>query len=130
MDIYAALMTCLKAHAGLTALVVNRIHFDEAPQGTVMPYVVILDVSNVLEEDHQGPIDVEQPNKQFSAYAATRAEAKSVARQVRLALAAWSTPGLQHARRLSERIVPVFDEDGMIHARFAALEYEITHEKE
>ena len=130
MDIYAALMTCLKAHAGLTALVVNRIHFDEAPQGSVMPYVVILDVSNVLEEDHQGPIDVEQPVKQFSAYAATRAEAKSVARQVRAALAAWSTPGLQHARRLSERIVPVFDEDGMIHARFAALEYEITHEKE
>jgi hypothetical protein len=130
MDIYAALMTCLKAHAGLTALVVNRIHFDEAPQGSVMPYVVILDVSNVLEEDHQGPIDVEQPNKQFNAYAATRAEAKSVARQLRAALAAWSTPGLQHARRLSERIVPVIDEEGIIHARFAALEYEITHEKE
>jgi hypothetical protein len=130
MDVDAALMTCLKAHAGLAALVGTRIHFDEAPQGAVMPYVVILDVSNTVDEDHQGEIDVEQPTKQFSAYAATRAEAKTVARQLRLALAAWSTLGLQHARRLSERIVAVVDEDGMIHARFAALEYEITHEKE
>jgi hypothetical protein len=130
VDIDAALMTCLKAYAGLTALVTNRIHFDEAPQGTVMPYVVIFDVSKAIDEDHQGEIDVEQPTKQFSAYAATRAEAKSVARQLRAALAVWSTPGLQHARRLSERIVPVVDEDGIIHARFAALEYEITHEKE
>ena len=130
MDIDVALMTCLKAHTGLTALVGTRIHFDEAPQGTVTPYVVILDVSNVLDEDHQGAIDVEQPVKQFSAYAATRADARSVARQLRAALAAWSAPGLQHARRLSERIVPIIDEDGTIHARFAVLEYEITHERE
>ena len=130
MDIDAAIMTCLKGHAGLTALVTNRIHFDEAPQGTSFPYVVILDVSNVIPVDLKGELDIEQPNKHFNVYASTRAEALVVARQLRAALAAWVTPGLQRARRLSERIVNINDDEGMVHACFAALEYEITHEKE
>ena len=130
MDIDAALMTCLKAHAGLAALVADRIHFDDVPQGTPLPYVIVLDVSNPIDEDLQGPIDVEEPVKQLSAYATTRAGAKAVALQLRTAMRAWAMSGLQHARFLSSRISRETDADGLIRVTIADLEYRITHAKE
>ena len=130
MDIDTALMTCLKAHAGLAALVGDRIHFDDVPQGTALPYVIVLDVSNPIDEDLQGPIDVEEPVKQLSAYASTRAGAKAVAAQLRAAMRAWVAPGLQHARFLSSRTSTETDADGMVRVILADLEYRITHAKE
>ena len=130
MDIDAALMACLKSHAGLAALVADRIHFDDVPQGTPLPYVIVLDVSNPIDEDQQGPIDVEQPVKQLSAYAPTRSVAKAIALQLRAAVRAWTAPGLQHARLLSSRVTTVTEADGLIRAVIADLEVGITHAKE
>ena len=134
MRIDQALMAYLKGQAGLTALVGTRIHFIRVPQGTAMPYVVLIDVSNVIPADLKGVLDIEQPNKQFSAYASTKEGATAVADQLRSALDDFSgtLSGLkvQHIRRLTDTMTDYLGEDGTTPAHIAVLEYEITHEKE
>jgi hypothetical protein len=134
MHIDQALMAYLKGHAGLTALVGTRIHFIRVPQGTALPYVVLIDVSNAIPGDLDGVLDIEQPNKQFSAYASTKEGAIAVADQLRNALddfhGTLSGVAVQHIRRLTDTMTDYLGEDGTIPVHIADLEYGITHEKE
>ena len=139
MDIDEALMAYLKAHSGLTALVGNidgtkRIFFAEAPQNTPLPYVVIIDVSNVIEGDLNGQLDVEMPNKQLTAYATTRAGAKAVAKQIRAACDDYhgtiSGVVVQHMRLMTDLTTEERSADGTVRVHMTDLEYEITYVKE
>lgn len=134
MTIDEALMAYLKAYSGLVALVDTRIHFDERPQGSALPAAVIIDVSNAIQYDHNGPIDVEQPNKQFTAYAVTRAGARAVADQLRAALndfhGTQSGLDVQPSVLLNDLTTIEAGADGTTRVYMVDLEYEITYTKE
>jgi hypothetical protein len=134
MRIDQALMAYLKGLAGLTALVGTRIHFIRVPQGTAMPYVIILDVSNVIPADLKGVLDIEEPNKQISAYASTKDGATAVADQLRNALDDFSGTlsgiTVQHIRRLTDTMTDYLGEDGTTPVHIADLEFSITYRKE
>lgn len=136
MGIKEALIAYLLARPGLTALVSNRIHLHELPQGSTLslPAVVILDVSNVLIHTHEGQLDVEMPIKQFTAYGQTQAAADAVADQLKLALNDYhgTLSGLviQKIELQSEGTDLVTSSDGTVRVCTADLEYEITYEKE
>jgi hypothetical protein len=134
MHIDQALMAYLKSLAGLTALVGTRIHFIRVPQGTAMPYVIILDVSNVIPADLKGVLDIEEPNKQISTYASTKEGATAVADQLRNALDDFSGTlsgiTVQHIRRLTDTMTDYLGEDGTTPVHIADLEFSITYRKE
>lgn len=86
MDIYDALVVKLKATAGLTALVGQRIFPDEIPQGTTLPAVFYITVSDIKLYTHDGLSYQESPMIQISTYASTRNSAAVVAEQIKTAL--------------------------------------------
>ncbi len=86
MDINEALVAYLKAQVGLTALIATRIYPNVGPQGCAMPYLTYLDISDIKDHALSGQVTLERPMKQFTVYAATKASASAVAKQVRLAL--------------------------------------------
>lgn len=71
------LVTMLGAHAGLTALVSERVYASKAPQGVTMPYVVLHDVGGEDEHCHDG-LRVSSFRLQFDAVAVTAAEVTAV----------------------------------------------------
>lgn len=81
-----ALRAYLLTKTALTALISTRIYPDFAPHKAAFPYVIYLKVSDVKEHTHDGQVDLEMPNFQFTAYATTKAEARSVSNQIKAAL--------------------------------------------
>lgn len=49
-----ALLARLRANAGVTALISTRSYWEQAPQGTVRPYVTLLDVSQLRPQILKG----------------------------------------------------------------------------
>ena len=134
MEIEEALLAYLLTKAGLTALIADRIYPDEAPQNTPLPYVTYMDVSNVPVHTLTGQYEYESPMKQFTAYAATKSAAKSVAKQIKLALKDYqgilSGIEIQYIKLENEMGDLITTSDGTTKIFTHDLEYEINYKKE
>lgn len=86
MLIEQALMTQLKATAGLTSLVNERIYFVKAPQNVKNPYLVIQKISAVQAHTHDGNANLSEARIQLSAFADTYKEVKDINAQIKSAL--------------------------------------------
>ncbi len=84
-----ALYTHLISHAGLTAIVGNRIYPVLLPQDVTFPAVTYQRISTVREYAQEGPSGLAHPRFQFSCWAETYEEAKAVAEQIRFALSGY-----------------------------------------
>lgn len=96
-------MTSLLATAGLSALVGTRIHWDLAPQGTGLPFVVLTLVSSRPMYVHGGRAGLTPHLVQLDAYAETKAAAKEVSRALADAVEALGPPTFQKAFVETER---------------------------
>jgi hypothetical protein len=76
----------LSQHAGLAALVSDRIYPDELPEGCIFPAVRFGEASLAPTYSHDGDSNLDATRMQFDCYAATRTGARAVANQVRNAL--------------------------------------------
>lgn len=79
MVIEQAIMTALLAASTISNLVVKRIYFATAPQDVVNPYIVFFKVSSVRVASHDGASGLAAARFQFSCFAETYKEAKSIA---------------------------------------------------
>jgi len=87
VNLEESLYAYLKAYAGLSALVGSRIYPLILPQPPTLPAVTYFKVSLVNKRTLASPSNVlKQVRVQFSCWADTYSEAKSVAAQVKLAL--------------------------------------------
>ncbi len=134
MELEEAVMAYLLSYIGLTALVSTRIFYDELPQGTTLPAVVILNVSDVKAHGLSGQSKLERPNYQFTAYAATKSSAKAVAIQLKAALSDYhgtlSGVVVQKMELQSEFSTLDTTPDGTVRVNTTDLEYEISYLKE
>lgn len=77
----------LQALISLRALIGRKFYAaGKVPPGTAMPYLVRLEVSNVLYHTLSGQSTFESPYRQISAYAETENESKLIAGYVETAL--------------------------------------------
>lgn len=133
MEIEEALMIRLKTTSALTALIAQRIFPDEAPQDTILPYLVYLTVSDVKVHTLTGQYDQEAPMIQFTAYAATKPSARAVAIQVKAALSDFqgTLSGIYFSCiRLQNEMSSLFTSpDGTVRAYTSDLEYEVNFSK-
>ena len=86
MDIEAALRAYLLTKTALTALISTRIYPDDISDGAALPCVVYLKVSDIPDYTHDGISSLRGPTIQFSAYATTKAAARSISKQIKAAL--------------------------------------------
>jgi hypothetical protein len=77
----------LQALISLRALIGRKFYAaGKVPPGTPMPYLVRMEVSNVLIHTLSGQNTFESPKRQISAYAATENESKTIAGYAETAL--------------------------------------------
>jgi hypothetical protein len=89
VTIAASLFNTLGGHAGLSTLVGARVYPDIAPMGVASPYVVWSEVGNAPQNNLSGAApDTHNYRVQVVALAATALQARNVAAQIRLAMAA------------------------------------------
>ena len=86
MDVDAALRAHLLTKTALTALISTRIYPDDISDGAALPCVVYLKVSDIPDYTHDGISGLRGPTIQFSAYATTKAVARSISAQIKAAL--------------------------------------------
>lgn len=68
----------LLEHAPLAALIGNRIHWDELPQGVGNPSVIMHLVSSVPSYTMQGSVDLSTARVQFDCRGASAAQARNI----------------------------------------------------
>lgn len=128
-----AITTYLLACTNLTALIGTRFFYDELPQGTALPAVVCLNVSDVKDHIYGAQQVLENPMFQFTAYATTKLAAKNVAKQIKAAMLAF--PGtrsgitVQYVRLENELSTLDTSADGTIKIYTTDLEYELNYER-
>lgn len=86
MAVEKAIIAALKAHAGLTALVSQRIYASNAPQNVIAPYVTLFRVSAERSSAMGADIDIVRARVQVNTWGTTYASVKDAGDQVRAAL--------------------------------------------
>lgn len=86
MEIEEALTAYLLAQAGLGALISNKFFFEEIPQGTTLPAVVCIKISDIKNHLLTEQDELERPIFQFTSFAQTKAAARNVLNQIKTAL--------------------------------------------
>lgn len=81
MDWQGALRARLTAAAPVTALVGQKIYWEQAPQGTVRPYLTMLDVTQLLPQHLKG-FDLEFARVQVDVWANTYASKQAIMQAV------------------------------------------------
>jgi len=129
----------LKAHTGLKALIVERIHPLKLPQSVTLPAVTYQRISTPREITHDQGNDASDggelamPRFQFTAWAETFASAKAVSKQIRKALNGYKgTLGtgqntVKVYGMLAESEMDFYDPDSNLH--WTAVDYFIHHEE-
>lgn len=79
------IQTYLEGHAGLIALVGNRIYVARAPDKPTFPYVVYQKVGGPRSVSHSGNSKLATPRVQFSCWGNNYWQAKEVAEQIVIA---------------------------------------------
>ena len=80
----------LIAHAGLLAIISQRVYNNIAPQGATIPHIVFRRVSAQRDLTHSGPSGVARARFQFDCLGKTPTEAKQIAANLRNALHGYS----------------------------------------
>lgn len=100
MDIETAAYNHLIANATLSAQLSTRIHPLTLPQNSALPAIVYQKISAVPDYAHDGPVGVES-RMQFSCLAASYADAKLTARNVKKAFRPFEkAPGIMGGLRI------------------------------
>jgi len=86
MNIEEAFTDYLLDHAGLKALISSKLYPEEVPQGTKLPAVFWIKVSDIKDHYLTKQCELERPIYQFTAQASAKTGAKAVATQLKLAL--------------------------------------------
>lgn len=108
------LYSYLSGHAGLSALVGNRIYPVVAPQGVTKPYCVCKKVSNARQYAMGGIVAAQRHRFQVSCFGTTYSSAKNVAAQVTAALEAWKAAEVLAAFAINE--IDMYEQDtGLYH---------------
>lgn len=76
----------LTAHAGLTALVSDRVGPAPKPQGSALPAISYLRVSTVATHAHSGGVGLKRTRMQFDVWATSALSASAVVAQLEAAL--------------------------------------------
>lgn len=97
MTLDAVLFAYLSAHAGLSALIGDRVYPDEAPQGVEVPFIVRRLIDETRESGFGADIGVVRARHQLDVYARSHAERSSVKTQLRGALQRWCSPSTDPA---------------------------------
>lgn len=87
-----ALLTRLRANAGVTALIGTKSYWESAPQSTARPYVTLLDVSESRPQILKG-WDLESARVQIDVWANTYKEKQNIMEAVLTALVPGHTTG-------------------------------------
>lgn len=85
MDWQGALLARLRAAMGVTALISTRSYWEQAPQGTVRPYVTLLDVTQLRPQTLKG-WDLEAARVQIDVWADTYTAKNNIMEAVLAAL--------------------------------------------
>jgi hypothetical protein len=85
MDWQAALLARVRGAAGVTALISTRSYWENAPQGTALPYVTLLDVTQ-LRPQTLTDWDLEAARVQIDVWALTYASKQAIMEAVLAAL--------------------------------------------
>ncbi len=100
-DLAKGYVVYLKTKATVTGVCSTRITYDELPQRTALPAVVIHDLGGVTERHLGGSTEHARSRLQADCYATTHAAANNLAKQVRLVTenysGAWDTETITHA---------------------------------
>ena len=128
-EVEEAIFTRLTTHAGTTALVVLRVHFNKLPQDVTYPAIRISRVSAERFRSHSGGTNLlTMTNFQIDAWAETYSEAKALAKQIRLALDFFSgtvtTVVIQGVELTNDR--DLYDDKAEVYA--VSADYTIAHE--
>jgi hypothetical protein len=128
-----AFVTYLKAHVGLKALIVARLYPEIVPQGDLRPAVVYQCISDIKIHTHQGQASTEEPNYQFTVYADTRASARLVSDQLKLALCDYkglmSATMVNYITLINELPSIEISSDGTMKLHTVDLEFQINYER-
>lgn len=138
MEIEEAFHAHLLAYTAFSDLIKNavtpatyRLYPDEAPEGTPMNYVVYINISDVKIHTLTGQSEIESPVFQFTIYAATKANAKAIAKQIKRALkdfsGVMSGVEVQHVKLLNELCTKYTSPDGTTSINVLDLEFEFLY---
>lgn len=134
MEIEEALRTYLLTKTALTALVSTRIFPDDISDGAALPCVVYQKISDVKLHTHDGQNKLEKPMMQYTAKAATKASAKAISKQLKLALCDYkgtlSGITIQYVTLDNELSSLEVNADGAGKTYYEDLEFEICYNKE
>ena len=84
------LFTYLSGHAGLSALVGDKIYPDQVPQKVEAPYVCFYEIYREKIYSHQGYSNSGIYSIQITCSASTKIEARAIADQIAAAMEAWT----------------------------------------
>ena len=89
MTIESVILDRLLGFAGLVALIGDRVHAHEAPQGVVVPFITFEQISEIREPAFGQWIDALTSRFQIDVWASTGASRNLVRRQVIKAVKGW-----------------------------------------
>ena len=134
MNIEEALVKRLLDHAGLKALINDKIYPEEIPQGTQLPAVFWIKVSDIKDHFLTGQSNLERPIYQFTAQANSKGAVTPVAEQIKKALCDYQGDlhgvEVQKIELQNELSSMEKSSDGTIRIFYEDLEFEITFVKE
>lgn len=84
------LRALILADAGVTALVGTRVSWDERPQGSAVPAIVLWLISQPIDYDLGGAITLVETRVQADCWGRTKASAKATARALAALLSGYS----------------------------------------
>lgn len=134
MNIEEALVKRLLDYPGLKALINNKIYPEEIPQGTQLPAVFWIKVSDIKDHFLTGQSNLERPIYQFTTQANSKGAVKPVAEQIKAALCDYQGDlhgvEVQKIELQNEFSSMEKSADGTIKVYYEDLEFEITFVKE
>jgi hypothetical protein len=132
VEIEEAFTAYLLEQSDLTVLIANRLEPEELPQGTALPAVSYIKISDVKDHTLTGQLELERPIFQFTAFAFTKAGARAVANQLKTALVDYSgTMGgivVQKIELQNEMSNLETSPDGAVKVYTESLEFQISFE--
>lgn len=137
MEFNTALFNYLSGYSGISDLVSNRIYPDDLPQDPTYPAIVY----SLTDEDEIETFSTPDSNLigviyEFEVHASTRAEAESIAKQLRLAFKNYSgTMGgeggitVEAVEKMGRDSDTDYDPSGQVIAQIAIVDFKIWYQE-
>lgn len=131
MEIEEVITEYLLSQPAVTTLISKRFFFEELPQGTELPAVICIKVSDIKGHTLTGMSELERPVFQLTALAKTKAEARRVATALKTALSDYQgdMSGLYIQKIELQNELSSLDtsSDGLVRVYTEDLEFEINY---